>query len=129
VGYRKAFITKWQPQIALNVHGGRERNVESRPDLGRQIAGGNATLVLAPAPKWTLSTVATYQGSRYRAADVLTMTRRKDHYYALNVVTQYACTRQVILVTELLFARNDSNLALFEYERGLVNFKVRYEFR
>jgi hypothetical protein len=129
VGYRKAFIMRWQPQVSVNVLGGRERNAEDRPDLGRRIGGANATLSLAPAPRWTVATIASYQGSRYRAEDALTLTQRKDDYYAINVVTQYAWTRQVILGTELLLARNDSNLDLFQYERGLLTLKVRYEFR
>jgi hypothetical protein len=128
-GYRKAFIARWQPQLSVNVHGGRERNVESRPDLGRRLAGLNATLSLAPAPKWMVSTLANYQNSRYRAEDALTLTRRNDHYSAITVVTQYAYTRQTIVSAEMLFARNDSNLELYEYERGLLALKIRYEFR
>jgi hypothetical protein len=128
-GYRKAFISRWQPQVSANLHGGKERNIEGRPDLGRQIAGANAGLSLAPGAKWTLSTGVNYQASRYQSEDPLTLTRRKEHYYAIDTVANYAYTRQVNFGLELLLARNDSNLALYEYERGLVTFKIRYEFR
>jgi hypothetical protein len=128
VGLRRAFIRDWRPQLTANAHAGVEHNIEDRPDLGRGLLGADIGVVIAPVSKWTLSTVATYMGSHYSAEDSLTLVRRKDHYYGLTAAASYALKRQVIVGAELLGARNGSNLALYEYERGLLTFRVRYEF-
>jgi hypothetical protein len=128
VGFRRAFIRDWRPQLTANAHAGAEHNIEDRPDLGRYLLGGDAGLVIAPASKWTLSAAATYLWSQYNAEDDLTSIRRQDHYYGLSAAATYALKRQVIVGAELLGARNGSNLALYEYERGLLTFRIRYEF-
>ena len=40
----------------------------------------------------------------------------------------YAVRRNLSLRGELLLSRNDSNIALFEYDRNLVALKLRYDF-
>jgi len=40
IGYRKAFIDKWQPLLTASINSGKEHNTEGRPDLGRDIYGG-----------------------------------------------------------------------------------------
>jgi hypothetical protein len=67
-------------------------------------------------------------GSQYNAEDALTLIRRQDNYYGLSAAATYALKRQVIVGAELLGARNGSNLALYEYERGMLTFRIRYEF-
>jgi len=129
LGYRKALIRAWRPQVTANVHAGTEHNLEDRPDLGRDLAGADIGLVIAPASKWTLSTAATYMGSRYKAEDALTLVRRQDHFYGLSAAATYAIKRQVIIGAEVLGARNGSSLALYEYERGMLTFRIRYEFK
>jgi hypothetical protein len=128
LGFRRAFIRDWRPQLTANVHAGIEHNLEDRPDLGRSLLGTDIGLVIAPASKWTLSTVVTYMGSHYSAEDALTQVQRQDYYYGLSAGASYALKRQVIVGAELLGARNGSNLALYEYERGLLTFRIRYEF-
>ena len=128
VGYQKAFIKGWRPQVTANVHAGVEHNIEDRPDLGRNLAGADIGLVIAPMPKWTISTSASYLASQYNAEDALTLIRRQDQFYGLTAAATYALKRQVIVGAELLGSRNGSNLALYEYERGMVTFRIRYEF-
>ena len=67
-------------------------------------------------------------GSHYSAEDALTLVRRQDNYFGLSAAASYALKRQVIVGAELLGARNGSNLALYEYDRGLMTFRIRYEF-
>jgi hypothetical protein len=127
-GYQRAFIKGWRPQVTANAHGGVEQNIEYRPDLGRYLLGADIGVVIAPRPKWTLSTSASYLFSRYSAEDGLTLIRRQDQFYGLTAGATYALKRQVIVGAELLGSRNGSNLALYEYERGMVTFRIRYEF-
>ncbi|HEY6508073.1 MAG TPA: hypothetical protein VIY56_08660 [Vicinamibacterales bacterium] len=56
-------------------------------------------------------------------------TTRKDAYYALDGVASYAYTRNLSLRAELLLSKNGSNLELYEYDRNMLTFKVRYDFQ
>ncbi len=129
IGYRKAFIDKWQPLLTLSVNTGKENNTEGRPDLGRNLYGGRAALAITPAPKWAVSVGATYQKSNYEAEDVLLATTRNDDYYAADAVASYAYTRDLSLRAELLLSKNSSNLELYTYRRDMLTFKLRYDFR
>jgi hypothetical protein len=129
LGYRRAFIGKWQPLLTLSANVSKEHNTEGRPDLGRDMYGGRIALAVTPAPKWALSVGATYQNSRYDGQDVLLATTRKDDYYALDAIASYAYTRNLSLRGELLISNNKSNLELYEYRRDILAFKVRYDFR
>lgn len=129
IGYRKAFIDKWQPLLTLSINTGKERNTEGRPDLGREIYGGRAALAITPIPKWALSVGGTYQKSRYDGPDLLLGTTRSDNYYAADAVASYAYTRDLSLRAELLLSKNSSNLELYTYRRDMLTFKIRYDFR
>jgi len=129
MGYRRAFIGRWQPLLTVSGNYGNEHNTEGRPDLGREIYGGRVALAVTPAPKWAVSVGATYQNSRYDGPDALLGTTRKDDYYAADVVASYAYTRNLSLRAELLVSKNDSNLELYAYRRDILSFKARYDFR
>lgn len=129
LGYRRAFIGNWQPLLTATVNVGQEHNTEGRADLGRDIYGGRIALAVTPAPQWALSMGGTYQKSRYQGQDSLLLTTRKDNYYAVDAVASYAYTRNLSLRAELLLSKNDSDLALFEFRRDTLVFKVRYDFK
>lgn len=129
IGYRKAFIGKWQPLLTVSANTGKEHNTEGRPDLGREIYGGRIALAITPAPKWALAVGSTYQKSRYDGPDALLGTVRQDHYYAADLTASYAYTKNLSLRAELLASKNDSNLELYAYRRDMLTFKARYDFR
>ena len=129
LGYRRAFIGKWQPLLTLSANVSKEHNTEGRPDLGRDMYGGRIALAVTPAPKWALSVGATYQNSHYDGPDILLATTREDNYYAFDAIASYAYTRNLSLRMELLLSNNDSNIELYQYRRDIVAFKVRYDFR
>ncbi len=129
IGYRKAFIDKWQPLLTLSVNTGKEHNTEGRPDLGREMYGGRIALAITPIPKWALSVGTTFQKSSYSAQDALLATTRKDNYYAADAVASYAYTRDLSLRAELLLSKNESNLELYTYRRDMLTFKLRYDLR
>jgi len=127
--YRRAFIGKWQPLVVISGGYSQENNRKNRNDLGRDIYAIGAVLSFSPAPKWAASAGASYQESRYQAQDALFSTMRRDDYYAFNATLSYALTRTLSLRGEALLSKNDSNIALFEYKRNMVAFKVRYDFK
>ncbi len=128
-GYRKAFISSWQPLLSLSATYGEERNTRSRPDLGRKFYGGRIAVAATPAPRWSASAGATYQQSRYDGPDALMAQVRKDKYYGLDAALIYAVNRNWSVRAEYAFTDNQSNLALYEFDRHLVMLKLRYEYK
>jgi hypothetical protein len=129
VGYRKAFIGKWQPLLTIAPSIGTEHNTQNRPDLGRKFWGGRVAVAVTPAPKWSASVGASYQQSRYDAVDVLLGETRKDKYYGLDAALSYAIDRNWSVRGEYAHNDNKSNLALYEFKRDLYTIKLRYEFK
>jgi hypothetical protein len=128
-GYRRAFIGNWQPLLTLAASYGTEHNVKARPDLGRKFWGGRVALAATPAPRWSASAGLSYQQSRYDAPDILLGTVRKDKYYGVDAAVAYALNRNWSLRGEYAYNNNKANLALYEFERHLVMFKIRYEYK
>ena len=129
LGYRRALISSWQPLLSLSVNYGQEHNVRARPDLGRQFWGGRAAVAMTPVPRWGLSLGASYQDSEYDGVDPLLGVVRKDKFWGLDAALSYALTRNWSVRGEYQFLKNDSNLALYEFDRQIVAVKLRYEFK
>ena len=129
MGYRKAFIGKWQPLLSIAPSIGQEHNVKNRPDQGRKFWGGRIALAVTPAPKWSAQVGGSYQESRYDAADILLGETRKDKYYGLDASVGYAIDRNWSLRGEYTYNDNTSNLALYEFKRHMYMLKLRYEFK
>lgn len=129
VGYRRAFVGALQPLLSVSLNYGEEDNRSGRPDLGRDLAGGRIALALTPAPKWALTVGATYLQSNYHGPDIVLGVTRKDTYYGADVIGSYAINRNWSVRGEYVYIRNDSNIALYEYDRHVVAVKLRYEFK
>lgn len=128
-GYRKAFVGRMQPLLSVSLNYGEEDNRRGRPDLGRAIVGGRVALAITPAPRWSFAAGGVYQESRYDGPDILFGVVRKDRYLGLDLSASYALSRNLSVRGEYQFVKNDSNLALFEYDRNLIAVKLRYEFK
>lgn len=129
IGYRKAFVGTYQPLLSVSLNYGVEDNRRGRPDFGRNLYGGRVALAVTPAPRWALAVSGAYQVSRYDGPDILFGVVRKDTYYGVDVTASYAVTRNWSVRGEYQHVNNDSNLALYEYDRNLFAVKLRYEFK
>ena len=128
-GYRRALIGPWRPLLTFSASAAQEDNRKNRDDLGRDIWSLRAAVGVTPAAKWALSAGVTVQRSDYEAQDPLFATTRRDKYYAADLTASYAVKRNLSVRGELLLSKNDSNIALFEYQRETLAVKVRYEFK
>jgi hypothetical protein len=128
-GYRRSFIGNWSPLFTFSGNYAKEENRRDRDDLSRDIWSARAAVATTPAPKWAVSAGATFQYSHYDMADPLFGTARRDKYYAADFIASYALTRNLSVRGELVLSKNDSNQALFAYDRGIVAMKVRYDFK
>jgi tetratricopeptide (TPR) repeat protein len=130
LGYRKAFISKWQPLFNVTVNYSREDNIfGGREDLSRDIYSGRVAFGVTPFPKWAVNVGGIAQLSEYRAPDLFLATRRRDVYYSGDASISYAFTPNLSARAEFLYNHNDSNLALYEYHRDVAAFKLRYDFK
>lgn len=129
IGYRKAFVGTFQPLLSASLNYGQEDNRRDRPDFGRDLYGARVALAVTPAPRWAVAISGTYQVSRYDGPDILLGEVRKDSYYGAELTASYAVTRNWSVRGEYQYVKNDSNLALYEYDRNLFAVKLRYEFK
>lgn len=129
LGYRKAFIAKWQPLFSLGASYSRENNTADRDDLSRDIYSGSITFGVTPFPKWAVSIGGAYQRSLYRAPDAFLLTTRMDSYYTGNAAISYAITPRLSAWVENLYSKNNSNISLYTYSREVAAFKLRYDFK
>jgi hypothetical protein len=129
VGYRRNFVAPWQPLFTIGANYAKEDNERNRDDLARDIYGLRAVLAASPAAKWALSAGLTYQQSNYAQRDFLFPDKRQDRYYGMDIVASYAITRELSLRGEAMLSRNSSNINLYDYKRGMLAVKLRYDFK
>jgi tetratricopeptide (TPR) repeat protein len=128
VGYRKLFpTTTWKPVVDFSVNAGKQSNTSDRPDLGRNIAGGNIQVSMLPSEKVGITVGAGYAQSNYGANDLLYQANRKDNLYSGNAVLQYKLTKDLSARMEVTYYNNLSNLNLYGYEQWTGAIKLRYD--
>lgn len=128
-GWRRGFAGAWRPQLEAAVNAGRERNANDRDDLSRDLFGARLGVAIAPAADWLLAASAVHQVSRYLEPDAVLETTREDRYSAGELGVSWQVTPGLTLRAEFSEAKNESNLALYEYRRSTAILRGRYEFR
>ncbi len=132
MGYRKAFVSNFQPLLHGTFTLAQEINDNPlgivRDDLSRDIYGLRLGISATPAPKWSLNSGISYQNSAYQDVDIL-LIKREDNFLSFDAALSYAITKKLVVKSELLVANNASNNPLNQYQRESLIFKVRYEFQ
>lgn len=129
VAVRRAWRTAWQPVLNLSAMGGREDNRYDLDFLSRDVYGATADLTVSPRPPWALNGSFTFQRSHYRGPVPLLGVDRADDYYGGSLGALYFFSKSLTGRLEAQFTRNDSNLALYQYDRLVVAAKLRYDFQ
>ncbi|HEY8242043.1 MAG TPA: hypothetical protein VII68_01175 [Casimicrobiaceae bacterium] len=129
VSVRKIWLTNWQPVLNLSAVAGREDNRRDRNDLDRDVYGASADVTVSPLPRWAINGAFSFQRSRYGGPIPLLGFTRSDDNYSGSAAVLYFITRNLSARVEAQFFRNDSNLALFQYDRTVVAGKLRYDFK
>jgi hypothetical protein len=113
----------------LSASYAKEHNERNRDDLARDIYGLRAVVAASPAPRWALSAGLSYQQSNYEVRDFLSRDPRRDKYYGLDAVASYAITKALSVRGEAMFSVNRGNIELYEYKRGMLAIKLRYDLK
>lgn len=129
VGYRRWWLTGWQPVLDVLAFGGDERSRQDRPDLARNLVGITATVNASPAPQWSLTGGLSYVRSNYDGAIPLIDVTRRDNNFVVDAGVAYFFTRNWSTKLEYQYMRNDSNISLYEYARNVIALKLRYDYR
>jgi hypothetical protein len=115
--------------LNATVFYGDEHNRENRGDLGRAVQGASVDLTVSPSPFWALNAAAAYAQSEYDAPIPLLEVTRRDRNVGISLGAIYLVDRNLSVRAEYQYARNNSNLELYEYLRHVGVLKVRYDFK
>jgi hypothetical protein len=126
---RKIWLTNWQPVLNLTAVGGHEDNLQGRGDLTRDLYGVSADVTVSPRPQWAINWGFQFQRSQYHSPIPLLSFTRRDDFYAYSTGAIYFITQSLSARVDAQFFRNDSNLALYQYDRTVVSAKLRYDFQ
>lgn len=129
INYRHAWLVNWQPALNFGVFYGDEHSRRDRPDLVRSLVGANVELAVSPSPRWALSASVGYTRSEYDAAVPLLAVTREDDYWSAGARAVYYFGTGWSARLEYTYARNESNLELFSFDRHAVTAKARLEFK
>jgi hypothetical protein len=128
-GYRKTFISTWQPVVNIGLTGSQERNQRERPDLGRNISGASLGVTLSPHPQWGINLDGNYQASLYNGPDTIMRTTRLDTNRTYNLNVTYLLSKSFSIRSDVSFSDNQSNLELYSYKKTVGSVNVRYDFK
>ena len=129
VSYRQVWLRRWQPVLNATLFYGDEHNREGRGDLGRRIRGAGVDVTVSPSAFWALNAGVAYAESDYDAPIPLLDVTRRDRNLGVSVGAVYLINRNLSVRGEYRYAKNTSNLELYEYTRHVGALKVRYEFK
>ena len=129
VAARRVWRSAWQPVLNLSAMAGREDNRFDRDDLSRDVYGTSIDVTVSPRPPWALNAGFTFQRSHYLGPVPLLGIDRVDDYYGGTIGALYFFSKSLTGRIEAQFTRNDSNLALYQYDRLVVAAKLRYDFQ
>lgn len=106
----------------INPSGGRNDGAKSFSGLriGGQAATGERTTLFASAGMQT---------GDYDKINYLFLRKRKDRLYDLNVGADWQWSKYWTVRPQLNYSRNDSNIAIYDYDRMDVSLSVRRDFR
>jgi len=127
--YRQVWLRRWQPVLNATVFYGDEHNREGRGDLGRAIRGASVDVTVSPSPLWVLNAGVGYAQSDYDAPIPLIDVTRRDRNFGSSLGAIYLVNRNLSVRAEYRYAKNTSNLELYEYTRHVGVLKVRYDFK
>jgi hypothetical protein len=127
--YRQVWLRRWQPVLNATLFYGDEHNREGRGDLGRSIVGASLDVTVSPSAFWAINAGAAYAQSDYDAPIPLLDVTRRDRNAGASLGAIYLVNPKLSVRAEYRYARNSSNIELYEYTRHVGVLKVRYDFK
>jgi tetratricopeptide (TPR) repeat protein len=117
------------PLIYASIYAGIDDEQDNnRPDIGRTFAGIRAggEYSFSGSIKWLAS--ASYQYSKYGDEDPLFQDRRTDNFIFLRSGFEFSAGDNFVVVPELRYLINDSNIIINEFDRWQGFITARFNF-
>ena len=128
--WSKALGGAYNTTLNLGLSGGVEEEHASNVNhLGHRFYGANASLRFEFGPKLSGFVNAALQQRRYGGTDPFFLLQRRDTFAQVAAGVTYEFARDWKVTPQISYSRNNSNVALNEYERRLVSLTLRREFQ
>jgi len=128
--YVRALPWVMSPTVFGSLYAGEENEVSANvPHLGHRLMGGRIGVELTLAPKWTGYGSIGVEHRDYGGQEPFFLTARDDRQWDLQIGARYALARNWTLQPSVSHVNNDSNVAIFKFDRTLVNITLRREFK
>ncbi len=126
----QALPTQWTPTVFLSAYVGEEREISANvAHLGHRLFGARAGGELTLAPKFVAFGSASWEQRDYGGQEPLFLTSRDDRQLDLQAGLRYTLPGNWVLQGALSHTENRSSVALYKFERTVLNVALRYEFR
>ncbi|MFY0676659.1 MAG: DUF560 domain-containing protein [Neptuniibacter sp.] len=133
VNYLYGGTGSWSPIYFAGAFVGQEEpetaGVLADGQIDRVFYGGNLGVQLSPGENVTITPALTYQASDYQGDDWIYNIKRKDDFTLFNLNMAWAMTQSWVMSFNYSYAKADSNIELYEYDRQQVMLGLRYNFQ
>ena len=128
--FSKALDQQYSPVFFVGVYGGIEDERRSGvAHLGHDFLGARAGMTLEATHDLNLSLTGSIERRDYGGNDPLFLVSRDDTRYGLRFAADYQPDTLWTFTPAVELTRNDSNVAINDYDRHVVSFTVRRDFR
>ena len=129
VGVVHLFEVSGEPVLYASLFGGADlERDDTRPDIGRKFVGVRVGGQYTLRENLNLIGGASYQYSRYGAADPLFLKRRLDNFVFVHAGLEYTFHQHWVIQPEVQYIRNGSTLPINDFKRWQAFASVRYNF-
>jgi hypothetical protein len=129
-GWTHVLGVSWQPVLNFTGTYAYQKNTEDRPDFTQGTFNLRAQVSLTPAPRWGVALGANYFIADYKDnyGLIASAPRREDYGFGVDGIVSYRIEKNWSVRGEAQWNKQNSNIGLFDYTRGVVAAKLRYEF-
>ncbi|MBF0141340.1 MAG: tetratricopeptide repeat protein [Magnetococcales bacterium] len=124
-------VAAFDPRLTLSYGGhlGKETAKDAAyPQVTKSLWGGDVAGKYRLQDQWTLMGTLAYERQDYAGNDLLYSDQRLDHVWSLGTTLDWEYAKQWHLLASMSYYDNRSNLALYDYDRALVNLALRWDF-
>jgi len=128
-GFGHAYNAEATTFVFASVYGGHEDDRNNRVDGQRRLYGGRLVGQYSLREGLEAYATAAAQWSDYDVENFVFQATRQDRYYELALGLIWRFERDWSLRPQITYIRNQSNIAIYDYDRYDVSLTVRRDFR
>ncbi len=118
-----------QPILFASFYGGKEDARNSNVSfLDQNIWGLRTGGQLKFDPNWQAFATFSYELRNYQGLDPAFLKERSDDQYDASIGLRYSPIRDLSIRPQISFTRNNSNILIDEYSRGIISINIRKDF-